>query len=121
MTEEESKDKSESKAEVVEEIEEEEADKTIEQNIVKIDLLIDELNKANQKGGPDIRICPRCFSLRIIVEDFLSSMGISNSYPVCRCLDCGWRSKNWIYLDRKLSKVERDRFIQEIVEEKIES
>jgi len=60
------KENGEGKSKLIEETEEvveEEAEleKEIEENIVKIGLLVEELNKINQKGGPDIRICPRCF------------------------------------------------------------
>lgn len=108
--------------EETEEVVEEEAEleKEIEENIVKIGLLIEELNKINQKGGPDIRICPRCYSLRVKVEDILTGMGINSGYPVCICLDCGWRSKKWIYLDRTLTNEERETFIENLVEERKE-
>ena len=108
-------------AEVVEEEEEEEIEDLKEKNIIKIRLLIDELNRLKQRGGPDIRICPKCFSLRIKEEDFLKKMGIGGSYPVCICQDCGWRSNKWIYLDRTLTKEEREKFLHEIAEEKVES
>jgi len=125
LTESNDKKKEESKTKLIEEteevIEEEtELEKEIAKNIEKIELLIQELNKLNQKGGPDIRICPRCYSLRVKVEDILTGMGIDSAYPVCRCLDCGWRSKKWIYLDRVLSDEERENFIDKLVEEKKE-
>ncbi|MBD3190850.1 MAG: hypothetical protein GF308_09415 [Candidatus Heimdallarchaeota archaeon] len=103
-----------------EELEEETIEKTREENIKKIEQLLEELDKINQKGGPDIRICPKCFSTRVKKKDVLQRMGIITSYPVCICLDCGWRSKNWIYLDRTLSKKERENFLQEIIEEQTE-
>lgn len=96
----------------------EEKEDQIEENIVKIDLLIKELDKIEHTGDPNIRICPRCFSVRIKVEDILTGMGINSGYPLCRCLDCGWRSKKWIYLDRTLTKEERENFYKEIVKEK---
>lgn len=100
-----------------EEMEEKEVEQTREENIQKIEQLLKELDKINQKGGPDIRICPKCFSTRVKKKDVLQRMGIITSYPVCICLDCGWRSKSWIYLDRTLSKKEREQFFQELIEE----
>jgi hypothetical protein len=118
MTNDKQKKKTEQETEVIqEEIEE---TTLIEENIEKIEALIDELNKIEEKGNPNIRICPRCFSTRVKIEDVLTSMGISSGYPICRCLDCGWRSKKWIYLDRTMSKEERENFFQEIIEEKSE-
>ena len=119
------KEKNEGKTKLIEEteevVEEEvELEKEKEENIVKIELLIEELNKANQKGGPDIRICPRCYSLRVKIEDILTGMGINSGYPVCRCLDCGWRSKKWIYLDRTLTNEEREKFVKNLIEERKE-
>ncbi len=115
------KDKTKQQSETITEEEEieEEIEEQIEENIVKIELLIKELDKIEHTGDPNIRICPRCFSLRIKEEDVLSSMGINRGYPVCRCLDCGWRSKKWIYLDRTLTKEERDNFYKEILKEKM--
>jgi hypothetical protein len=46
-------------------------------------------------------------------------MGIIQSYPVCFCEDCGWRSNKWIYLDRTLSKEEREKFLDHLIEGKI--
>ncbi len=91
------------------------------ENIVKIGALAEELDKLKQKGGPDIRICPKCFSLRIKEIDFIKEMGIFNSYPVCVCQDCGWKSKVWLYLDRTMSNEERDSFFENLTEEKVES
>jgi hypothetical protein len=124
LTESKEKKKNEEKTKLVQEedvVEEEaELEKEITENIEKIELLIQELDKLNQKGGPDIRICPRCYSLRIKVEDILTGMGINSGYPVCRCLDCGWRSKKWIYLDRTLTEEEREKFVKKLIEEKKE-
>lgn len=121
MTEEETSEKTETKTiaeqEVEEEVEVEEVQKA--KNIEKIDQLVKELNKINHKGGPDIRICPKCFSLRVKEIDTFKKMGIIQSYPVCYCEDCGWRSNKWIYLDRTLTKEERDKFLYQIGEEKV--
>jgi len=108
---------------VEEEIEEEEdtLENQKEQNIIKINMLVKELNRLKQKRGPDIRICPKCFSLRIKEEDLLKKMGIGNSYPTCICLDCGWRSNKWIYLDRTMSKEERETFLLQITKERSDS
>ncbi len=122
MSEEEKEKYSESSTEVVEEeevISEDEEAKT--ENIVKICSLVEELDKLKQKGGPDIRICPKCFSLRIKEIDVMEKMGILNSYPVCVCQDCGWRSKVWLFLDRTMSNEERNSFIDNLTEEKVES
>ena len=122
---EEKKDKNETTTEVIEEeiIEEEVDEKTQTQieNIIKIDELVRELDRINHKGGPDIRICPKCFSLRIKVIDLLKDMGISTGYPTCVCQDCGWRSNKWIYLDRTMSKEERENFILDAAKEEASS
>jgi len=89
-------------------------------NIQKLKELMEKLDEMEVRKDPNIRICPRCFSTRVKVEDMLSRMGIIRGYPVCRCLDCGWRSRTWIYLDRTLSKEERERFIREEIEMKSE-
>jgi hypothetical protein len=125
LTENNEKENSKGKSKLVEETEEiieeeDELEKEIEENIVKIKLLVEELNKINHKGDPNIRICPRCFSLRIKVEDVLTGMGINSGYPICICLDCGWRSKKWIYLDRTLSDEDREKFVENLIEEKKE-
>jgi RNase P subunit RPR2 len=88
------------------------------QNIEKIKKLNEELDRINHKGGPDIRICPKCFSLKIRPLDTLKNMGIENSYPVYVCLDCGWRTKTWIYLDRQMSEEERENFYKRLLDEK---
>ncbi|NHJ85889.1 MAG: hypothetical protein FK734_10535 [Asgard group archaeon] len=115
-----SNDKSqETTTEVIEE--EDELEETKAKNVVKIQQLIKELDKLKQKGGPDIRICPRCFSLRVKVEDVLAKMGIRANYPVCICMDCGWRSRKWIYLDRTMSEKEREKFVSNLNKEENES
>ncbi|NHK30389.1 MAG: hypothetical protein FK730_03495 [Asgard group archaeon] len=107
------KEKTEQQTETITEQEE-----IVEENIAKIESLIEELDKIEHSGDPNIRICPRCFSVRVKVVDILTSMGINSGYPVCRCLDCGWQSKKWIYLDLTLGKEERETFYKEILEEK---
>ncbi|MEA2069876.1 MAG: hypothetical protein U9O98_01150 [Asgard group archaeon] len=89
-----------------------------EQNIEKIHRLIQELNRVKHNGPPDIRICPKCFSLRVKRKDILADMGIDNSFPVYYCMDCGWRSKKWIYLDRHMTAKERNKFVEKLIEEK---
>ena len=66
-----------------------EQEEVIEENIAKIESLIEELDKIEHSGDPNIRICPRCFSVRVKMVDILSNMGINSGYPVCRCLYCG--------------------------------
>ena len=62
MTSEENETQEAQAVEVEEETEEVVIPKTPkEKNIEKIELLIKELDKINHKGGPDIRICPKCF------------------------------------------------------------
>lgn len=121
MSEEEKEKYGEPATKVVEEEEEKAEEKVKTENIVKISALVEELDKLKQKGGPDIRICPKCFSLRIKEIDVMEKMGIFNSYPVCVCQDCGWRSKVWLYLDRTMSDEERNLFIFDLTEEKVES
>ena len=99
---------------IVEEKEETEEEQKIA-NIMKIHELIEELDKMKQKGGPDIRVCPKCFSLRIKEVDIMGDMGIFTSYPVCICQDCGWRSNKWIYLDRTMSEEERNSFFDDVI------
>ncbi len=114
--------KSETKTEVIEEEEEQEELSALEKlrlkNLAKLDLLIKELDKIDKKKDPNIRICPRCFSVRVRMEDIIAKMGMGVGYPTCYCMDCGWRSKTWIYLDRTLSQEEREGFIKEILKEK---
>ncbi len=104
----------EKEGQVVSELTEEE--ETKQQNLQKLKELNKKLDEMRIKKDPNIRICPKCFSTRVKVEDIFSNMGITQGYPVCRCLDCGWRSRTWIYLDRTMSKEERERFIQEEIE-----
>ncbi|MHA1211660.1 MAG: hypothetical protein ACTSSH_04280 [Candidatus Heimdallarchaeota archaeon] len=117
----EEKKKTKTKTEVIEEeiVEEEtsELEKIKEKNVVKIKMLIEELDKIERKRDPNIRICPRCLSLRVKMEDVIARMGINASYPVYVCSDCGWRSKNWIYLDRTMSEDERESFFQGFLKE----
>ncbi|HUT80618.1 MAG TPA: hypothetical protein VMZ29_05375 [Candidatus Bathyarchaeia archaeon] len=117
-----SEEKNETKAEVIEKEEEteeiSETEKIKLKNIAKIEILIKELDKIDRKKDPNIRICPRCFSLRIKMEDVIAKMGMGTGYPTCYCMDCGWRSKVWLYLDRTLSEEEREGFLKEIVKEK---
>ncbi|MFW9924632.1 MAG: hypothetical protein ACFFDW_15225 [Candidatus Thorarchaeota archaeon] len=122
MTEEE-KNNSETEAQVAEETltEEERKERTKQKNVEKIGELIKELNRIKQKGGPDIRICPRCFSLKVKEIDIIKKMGIGSSYPVCVCQDCGWRSNKWIYLDRTMTEEEREKFFNDSIIEKMES
>ncbi|MHA1154790.1 MAG: hypothetical protein ACTSQK_01670 [Candidatus Heimdallarchaeota archaeon] len=121
MSEEEKEKYGESSTEVVEEEEVKTEEETKTENIVKICSLAEELDKLKQKGGPDIKICPKCFSLRIKEIDVMEKMGIFNSYPICVCQDCGWKSKVWLYLDRTMSEEERESFIDNLTEEKVES
>ena len=115
MSEEKEKQK-ETTAEVVIEEEEEETEEDVRiENIQKIEELVKELDKVKQNGGPDIRICPKCFSLRIKEIDIIGKMGIFNSYPTCVCQDCGWRSNKWLYLDRVMSTEERNAFFKDVI------
>jgi len=100
-----------------EELKEKTLEELKEENIIKIEKLIEELNKLEKIKDPNIRICPRCFSVRIKADDILNYMGIEGSYPACRCLDCGWRSKKWIYLDRTLAEGDIDKFQQTLEKE----
>ena len=105
---------------VLEEIEEEdELEKVKAKNVLKIKALMKELDKIERGRDPNIRICPRCFSTRVRIDDTLGHMGITTGYPVCRCLDCGWKSNKWIYLDRTMSEEDRERFLNNLVEEEI--
>ena len=121
MSEEEKEKYGEPSTKVVEEEEEKTEEKIKIENVVKIAALAEELDKLRQMGGPDIRICPKCFSLRIKEIDVMGKMGIFNSYPVYVCQDCGWRSKVWLDLDRTMSEEERNSFFDELTEEKVES
>ncbi|MHA1243131.1 MAG: hypothetical protein ACTSP7_01040 [Candidatus Heimdallarchaeota archaeon] len=112
-------DTQEAQAVVVEEEEEIKTQK--EKNVEKVELLIKELDKIGQKKGPDIRICPKCFSLRIKILDTLGLMGIQTGYPVYICQDCGWRSKVWLYLDRTMNEEEREHFLSHLIEEDAKS
>ncbi|NHJ46525.1 MAG: hypothetical protein FK733_01940 [Asgard group archaeon] len=116
MPEEKKKTEQETETILEEEVEE---DTVLEENIEKIEALIEELNKFEDIKDPNIRICPRCFSVRVKMEDMVANLGIGGSYPTCRCLDCGWTSKKWIYLDRTLTKEEREEFFREIINEKV--
>jgi hypothetical protein len=120
MTSEENEPQEAQVAEVEEETEEVVIPKTPkEKNIEKIELLIKELDKIGQKGGPDIRICPKCFSLRIKQFDTLGKMGVQTAYPVYICQDCGWKSKTWLYLDRTMTTEEREAFLGNMINEKV--
>jgi len=117
-----SNDNESQETQAVEVVEEEtEAITPEEKNIEKIKLIIKELDKIGQKKGPDIRICPKCFSLRIKRMDVLGEMGIQSTYPVYVCQDCGWRSKTWLYLDRTINEEERESFLSHLIDEKTES
>ena len=116
-----SEDNESQEAQAVEVAEEEEIKTPIEKNVEKIELLIEELDKIGQKKGPDIRICPKCFSLRIILMDTLGQMGIQSAYPVYICQDCGWRSKTWLYLDRTMNEEEREYFLSHLIDEDTKS
>ena len=117
MSSEKNNEETETVAEVVE-AEEETIEKLKLENVEKIKLFIEELNKLKHKGGPDFRVCPRCFSLRVKKHDVLGEMAVQSSYPVYICLDCGWRSKKWLYLDRSMTKDDRDKFVKKLVKEK---
>jgi hypothetical protein len=108
-------------AEAIEVEEEEEIKTQKEKNVEKIELLIEELDKIGQKGGPDIRICPKCFSLRVKILDILGQMAIQRGYPVYVCQDCGWRSKIWLYLDRTMNKEEREHFLNHMIDEDVKT
>ncbi|MHA1126382.1 MAG: hypothetical protein ACTSO7_12815 [Candidatus Heimdallarchaeota archaeon] len=116
-----SEDNESQEAQAVEVVEEEEIKTQKEKNAEKIQALIKELDKIGQKKGPDIRICPKCFSLRIKKMDTLGSMGIQTAYPVYICQDCGWRSKTWLYLDRTMKEEERNHFLSRLIEEDTKS
>jgi molecular chaperone DnaK (HSP70) len=118
MTEEE---KNDTKVKVIEKTEEEEEiEEEIQENIKKILELLKELDKFGKDKKPDIRICPKCFSVRIKRKDVLSSMGITTSYPVYFCMDCGWTSNKWLYLDHSLTREEQEEMLLDLVEEIME-